>query len=207
MDYSALIVVDVQNAFIEGGTLPVPHGAEVVPVINRIALVFENIIITQDWHVAGHISFASSHPNKKPFDTIQLSYGEQVLWPDHCIQGTEDAALSKDLVLPTAQLIIRKGYYKVIDSYSAFMEADHKTTTGLAAYLKARGMNTVYIAGLATDFCVASTAIDAVSAGFTAYVIEDACRAIDLNGSLQSGWQKMAAAGVMRIQSTDLIVK
>ena len=142
---SALIVVDVQNCFVDGGTLPVKGGAEIVPIINKLAPAFENIVVTQDWHTPGHVSFASAHPGKKPFETTQLPYGTQVLWPDHCVQGTDDAALLKDLKLPTAQLIIRKGFHKDIDSYSAFEEADRKTTTGLAGYLKARGIDTVFV--------------------------------------------------------------
>lgn len=205
MNSPALIVVDVQNAFIEHGTLPVPNGKEAIPVINRIAKAFQNIVITQDWHLEGHSSFASTHSNKKPFDVIELPYGEQVLWPDHCIQGTNDAALCADLILPSAQLIIRKGCHKDIDSYSAFIEADRRTTTGLAAYLRAREINTVYIAGLATDFCVAWTAIDAIFLGFDAYVVEDATRAIDMNGSLDAAWKKMVDMGVKRIQSSHLI--
>jgi len=202
---SVLIVVDVQNCFIEGGSLPVKGGAEVVPLINQLAEKFENIVITQDWHTAGHASFASSHSGKKPFETAQLSYGTQVLWPDHCMQGTEDAALEKNLKLPTAQLIIRKGFHKNIDSYSAFEEADHKTKTGLSGYLKQRHIDTVFVTGLATDFCVAWTALDARKAGFKAYVIEDATRAIDLNGSLAAAWKNMDRAGVKRIQSKDIL--
>ena len=201
---AALIVVDVQNCFVTGGTLPVAKGEEVVPVINKIAAAFQNIIVTQDWHTAGHASFASSYGGKKPFETTTLKYGTQVLWPDHCVQGTEDAALHKGLLLPTAQLIIRKGYNKGVDSYSAFEEADRKTVTGLAGYLKARGIKTVYITGLATDFCVAWTATDARKAGFNVYVVEDATRAIDLDGSLAAAWKNMAAVGVKRIQSADL---
>ena len=201
---SALIVVDVQNCFVTGGTLPVKGGEEVVPVINKLAAGFQNIVVTQDWHTAGHASFASSHQGKKPFETTKLSYGTQVLWPDHCVQGTEDAALHKGLSLPTAQIIIRKGFHKEMDSYSAFDEADHKTATGLAGYLKARGIKTLYITGLATDFCVAWTAMDARKAGFAVYVIEDATRAIDLNGSLAAAWKEMAAKGVKRVQSGDV---
>ncbi len=202
---AALIVVDVQNCFIDGGTLPVKGGAEVVPVINKLATAFQNIVITQDWHTPGHASFASTHAGKKPFETTKLSYGNQVLWPDHCVQGSDDAALSKDLKLPTAQLIIRKGFHQDMDSYSAFEEADHKTATGLAGYLKARGIRTVFVTGLATDFCVAWTAMDARKAGFDVYVIEDATRAIDLNGSLADAWKQMAAKGVKRIQSSDIV--
>ena len=201
---AALIVVDVQNCFVDGGTLPVKGGAEVVPVINKIAPAFENIVITQDWHTPGHASFASSHAGKKPFETVQLSYGTQVLWPDHCVQGTEDAGLLKDLKLPKAQLIVRKGYHQHVDSYSAFQEADRKTGTGLAGYLKERGIKTVYVTGLATDFCVAWTAMDARKAGLQVYVIEDATRAIDLNGSLAKAWKDMQAKGVKRIQSQDI---
>jgi len=203
-DKSALIVIDVQNCFVDGGTLPVKGGAEVVPVINKLAESFENIVVTQDWHTQGHASFASAHAGQKPFSSIKLSYGNQVLWPDHCVQGTDDAALHKDLKLPTAQVIIRKGFHKGVDSYSAFEEADRKTATGLGGYLKQRGIKTVYVAGLATDFCVAWTALDARKAGFEVYVIEDATRAIDLNGSLAAAWKQMTAKGVKRIQSSDI---
>lgn len=203
---SALIVVDVQNCFITGGTLPVAKGEDVVPIINRIAPAFANIVITQDWHTKGHISFASSHAGKKPFDSTKLSYGTQVLWPDHCVQGSDDAALHKDLRLPSAQLIIRKGFHHEVDSYSAFEEADRRTKTGLAGYLRARNIKTVFVTGLATDFCVAWTAMDARGAGFETYVIEDATRAIDLNGSLAAAWKQMQAKGVKRIQSSDIAV-
>ena len=201
---SALIVVDVQNCFVTNGTLPVPKGEEVVPIINRIAQGFENVVITQDWHTPGHASFASTHAGKKPFETTKLAYGTQVLWPDHCMQGTDDAALHKDLKIPQAQVIIRKGYHKDVDSYSAFEEADRKTPTGLAGYLKQRGIKTVFVTGLATDFCVAWTAMDARKLGFETYVIEDAARGIDLNGSLAAAWKQMGAKGVKRIQSSDL---
>lgn len=201
---SALIVVDVQNCFVDGGTLPVKGGAEVVPVINRLAPAFPTVVVTQDWHTPHHASFASSHTSKKPFETTQLSYGTQVLWPDHCVQGSDDAALHKDLKLPTAELIIRKGYHKETDSYSAFMEADGKTATGLAGYLKERGVDTLFLTGLATDFCVAWSALDARKFGFATYVIEDATRAIDLNGSLAAAWKQMTDAGVRRIQSADI---
>lgn len=203
---AALIVVDVQNCFVEGGTLPVKGGAEVVPVINGLAAAFENIVVTQDWHTESHASFASTYMGKKPFESTKLSYGSQVLWPDHCVRGTEDAALHPGLKLPTAQLIIRKGFHKGVDSYSAFEEADRKTSTGLAAYLKARGIKTVFVTGLATDFCVAWTAMDARKLGFETYVIEDATRAIDLNGSLAAAWTQMQARGVKRVQSSDIAV-
>lgn len=201
---SALIVVDVQNCFVTGGTLPVKGGEEVVPVINKLAAGFENIVMTQDWHTKGHASFASAHAGKKPFEVVKMPYGNQVLWPDHCVQGTDDAALHKDLLLPTAQVIVRKGYHQDVDSYSAFMEADGKTPTGLGGYLKQRGIKRVFVTGLATDFCVAWTAMDARKLGLETYVIEDATRAIDLNGSLAAAWKKMAASGVKRIQSNDL---
>jgi nicotinamidase/pyrazinamidase len=196
---SALIVVDVQNGFMPGGGLPVPHGDEVVPVINALAKQFANVVLTQDWHPAGHASFASSHSGKKPYDLMQMPYGEQVLWPDHCIQGTHDAALHADLHIPRAQLIIRKGFHAGVDSYSAFQEADRVTSTGLAAYLQARGLSEVHVCGLATDFCVAWTALDARAAGFEVTVHETACRAIDLNGSLGAAWAQMQAAGVQRV--------
>lgn len=201
---AALIVTDVQNCFVDGGTLPVKGGAEIVPIINKLSAAFLNIVITQDWHTPGHVSFASTHPGKKPFETTQLAYGTQVLWPDHCVQGSEDAAVLKELDLPKAELVIRKGYHKHTDSYSAFMEADGKTATGLAGYFKERGIDTLFLTGLATDFCVAWTAMDARKFGFTTYVIEDATRAIDLNGSLAAAWKQMADAGVQRIQSADI---
>jgi nicotinamidase/pyrazinamidase len=204
---SALIVVDVQNCFVKGGSLAVAHGEDVVPVINRLAPAFQNVILTQDWHAPGHASFASTHPGKKPYDTLQLAYGNQVLWPDHCVQGTADAALDPQLSVPQAQLILRKGFHKDIDSYSAFMEADRRTPTGLQAYLEQRGIKRLFVVGLATDFCVAWTAIDARAAGFSTYVIEDACRGIDLNGSLAAAWKEMQARGVIRIRSTDLDIE
>jgi nicotinamidase/pyrazinamidase len=205
-DSSALLVIDVQNCFLPGGSLAVKDGDQVVPVINRLAKGFANVVMTQDWHTPGHVSFASSHAGKKPFETIDLAYGKQVLWPDHCVQGTEGASLSKDLIIPQAELIVRKGYHKDVDSYSAFTEADGKTTTGLAAWLKARKLQRLFIAGLATDFCVAWTALDARKAGFDAFVIEDACRGIDTQGSLAKAWADMAKAGVKRIQSGDIAV-
>jgi nicotinamidase/pyrazinamidase len=201
---AALLVVDVQNDFVDGGALPVKGGAEVVPLINQLAESFHVIVVTQDWHTPGHASFASAHAGKRPFESTQLSYGTQVLWPDHCVQGTGGAALHKDLKLPAAQLIIRKGFHQGMDSYSAFEEADHKTSTGLAGYLKARGVETVFVTGLATDFCVAWTAMDARKAGLHVYVIEDATRAIDLDGSLAAAWAQMSANGVERIQSSDI---
>jgi nicotinamidase/pyrazinamidase len=203
---SALLVVDVQNGFLPGGSLAVKDGDEVIPVINRIAKAFANVVMTQDWHTADHVSFASTHPGRKPFETIDLPYGRQALWPDHCVQGTDSAALAKDLSIPHAALIIRKGLHRDVDSYSAFTEADDKTTTGLAAYLKARRIERLFVAGLATDFCVAWTALDARKAGFQTHVIEDACRGIDAEGSLAKAWADMTKAGVKRIQSSDIAV-
>jgi len=204
MQESCLVVVDVQNDFMPGGALAVPKGDEVVPVINRLAARFENIVLTQDWHPRGHASFASSHPGKKPFETVELSYGTQVLWPDHCVRGTQGAAFHAGLDVSQARLIIRKGYHRDIDSYSGFLEADRKTPTGLASYLKERKIRELYLCGLATDFCVAWTALDARAAGFEAVVIEDACRAIDLGGSLARAWKDLETAGVRRLMAEDL---
>jgi nicotinamidase/pyrazinamidase len=203
---SALLVVDVQNCFLPGGSLAVKDGGQVIPVVNRIAGAFQNVILTQDWHTPHHISFASSHPGKKPFEVIRLPYGDQVLWPDHCVQGTESAEISKDLKIPRAQLIIRKGFHHEVDSYSAFLEADKKTYTGLTGYLKERGISKLFITGLATDFCVAWSAVDARRAGLDVYVVEDACRGIDTQGSMAKAWADMEKAGVKRIQSGDLAV-
>jgi nicotinamidase/pyrazinamidase len=201
----ALIVVDVQNCFVPGGSLAVANGDQIVPLVNELAQRFDNVILTQDWHTPGHISFASSHPGKKPFETVKLAYGTQILWPDHCIQGTEGADLVRELSIPNAQLVIRKGYNPKVDSYSAFIEADGKTRTGLDGYLKTRRIKTVYVCGLATDFCVAWTALDARKLGFGAVVIEDACRAIDTQGSLAKAWAAMQKAGVRRVQSSNII--
>jgi nicotinamidase/pyrazinamidase len=204
-DTDVLAVVDVQNCFLPRGTLPVKDGDKIVPLINRLAPLFRNVIVTQDWHTPGHASFASSHPGKKPFDTVQMPYGTQVLWPDHCIQGTPDADLAKEIRIPHAQLVIRKGYRQHVDSYSAFLEADRRTMTGLGGYLRERGLTHVYFTGLATDFCVAWSALDARRAGFTATVIEDATRGIDAGGSLAKAWADMTGAGVRRIQSSALL--
>jgi nicotinamidase/pyrazinamidase len=204
-DKSVLVVVDVQNCFLPGGSLAVTKGDEVIPIINKLAKTFANVVMTQDWHTPGHVSFASSHPGKKPFEVIKLPYGDQVLWPDHCVQGTDGAMIHKDLDIPHAQLVIRKGFRKTVDSYSAFREADRKTITGLAAYLKSRGLNRVFVAGLATDFCVAWTAMDARREAFEVFVVEDACRGIDTQGSLAKAWDAMKKAGVKRVQSGDLV--
>jgi len=205
-DKSVLIVVDVQNCFLPGGSLAVTNGDQVIPVINRIAKAFSNVVLTQDWHTPGHISFASAHSGAKPFDTIKLPYRDQVLWPDHCVQGTSPADISKDISIPQPELIVRKGYHKDMDSYSAFFEADHKTPTGLGGYLTQRGIDRAFVAGLATDFCVAWTAMDARSIGLETYVVEDACRGIDTGGSLATAWVAMEKAGVKRIMSEDLAV-
>lgn len=193
---SALIVVDVQYDFLPGGALAVANGDAVIPVINRVARRFENVVLTQDWHPPDHQSFASSHPGHRPFDTIMLPYGEQVLWPDHCVQGTRGAALAAELDLPHAQLIIRKGYHADTDSYSAFLEADRKTRTGLDGYLAARGIEEVFCVGLATDYCVAWTALDAVRFGLRASVLIDGCRAIDAGGSLDRALAELKDARV-----------
>lgn len=200
----ALLVIDMQNDFMPGGQLAVADGDALVALINRLGARFRNIVITQDWHPPGHISFASSHEHLKPFDSIHLPYGAQTLWPDHCVQDTYGAQLHADLDLPRAQLILRKGCNPGIDSYSAFLEADRCTRTGLAGYLKDRAIDTVFVVGLALDFCVAWSAQDARAEGLTTLVIADACRAIDLGGSLQSAWETMLMAGVRRIESREL---
>jgi len=202
-DRDALIVVDLQNDFMPGGALAVPDGNAVVPVANRVARAFANVVLTQDWHPRGHISFASSHAGKSPFETVRLSYGDQVLWPDHCIQGTSGAALHSDLAIGHAQLVVRKGFHAGIDSYSAFAEADHATPTGLAGYLRERGIGRVYVCGLATDFCVAWSALDAVRLGFETWLVEDACRAIDTQGSLAAALKATVDAGVRRVASRE----
>lgn len=204
---TCLLVVDAQYGFMPGGGLPVADGDAIVPVINRIAPCFANAVLTQDWHPADHLSFAANHAGRQPYETIALPYGEQVLWPVHCVQGTRDAALHDALCVPQAQLVIRKGFHRDVDSYSAFLEADRRTTTGLAAYLQARGITTLYLCGLATDYCVAWSALDARAAGFEATVIDDACRAIDLNGSLARAWADMTAAGVVRTDSARLLAR
>ena len=205
---SVLIVVDVQNDFCPGGALAVPKGDRIVPVINRLALRFEHVVLTQDWHPAGHASFASSHRGKKPFDMVRLGYGPQVLWPDHCIQGSKGALFHKRLDIPHAAMIVRKGMRKSVDSYSGFLEADRKTPTGLGGYLSERKLTQVFVVGLATDFCVAWTALDARRSGLAVTVIEDACRGIDAptvpGGTLAKAWADMAAAGVKRVMSSSL---
>jgi nicotinamidase/pyrazinamidase len=197
---TALIVVDVQNDFCPGGALAVPGGDEVVAPINTLIERFENVVLTQDWHPPKHSSFASSHAGSAPFSSIQMSYGMQTLWPDHCVQGSTGAEFHKGLAWTKAQLIIRKGFRKAIDSYSAFFENDRKTPTGLAGYLGERGINTIVLAGLATDFCVAYSALDAARLGLHVSTVMDASRAIDLNGSLAAAEKEMRAAGVALTQ-------
>jgi nicotinamidase/pyrazinamidase len=195
----ALIVIDVQNDFCPGGALAVAGGDAIVPLVNDLIRRFDHVVLTQDWHPEGHSSFASEHSGKNPFETATMPYGEQTLWPDHCVQGSEGAAFHPALEWTKAELVIRKGFRKAIDSYSAFFENDHKTPTGLAGYLKERGVSQVTLAGLATDFCVAYSALDAVRSGFTATVMMEACRAIDLGGSLDAMTERMKAAGVRLI--------
>ena len=202
---TALIVVDVQNDFCPGGALAVPRGDEVVAPVNRLIEAFDAVILTQDWHPVGHASFASSHAGKSPFETVEFPYGPQTLWPDHCVQGSAGAAFHPALVLEKAQLIVRKGFRAPIDSYSAFFENDRKTTTGLAGYLRERGIASVVLAGLATDFCVAFSAIDAARLDFFVTVATDASRAIDLAGSLAAAEERMAEAGVRRATTAELI--
>lgn len=200
-----LIVVDVQTDFLPGGALAVPDGDAVIPAINRLGRMFNHVLLTQDWHPPGHVSFAASHPGQAPFDTVALPYGTQLLWPTHCVQGTDGAALAPGLDVRRAQLVIRKGFRPDVDSYSAFQEADRRTLTGLAGYLRERGAGRVFLAGLATDFCVAWSALDARAAGFEAVVVADACRGIDAAGSLDRAWRDMGAAGIGRTDAAALM--
>jgi|TARA_B100002003_G_C14098539_1_gene528335 nicotinamidase/pyrazinamidase len=199
-----LLVVDVQNDFCAGGALEVPSGEDVVDIINALAGQFEHRVLIQDWHPHGHESFASSHDGKFPFESVELHYGSQVLWPDHCAQGTKGAEFHAELKTDDVELIIRKGCRRGIDSYSAFFENDRTTPTGLSGYLRDRGFSRVFLAGLATDFCVAYSALDARSEGFEALLIEDACRAINLDNSLANAFTEMETAGVRRIGTADL---
>jgi nicotinamidase/pyrazinamidase len=203
-DRDVLLVVDVQNDFCPGGNLAVPHGNEVVPVINQLAARFTHVILTQDWHPRGHLSFASSHSGKQPFETIEVAYGEQVLWPDHCVQGTPGAAFRQDLDIPHAELVLRKGYHRTIDSYSAFYENDKKTHTGLAGYLRERVLTRVFVVGLAYDFCVRFSCEDARRGGFEAIVVEDACRGIDPAGSMDQTRRALAEVGVRGMASGEI---
>jgi nicotinamidase/pyrazinamidase len=203
----ALLVVDVQNDFCSGGALGVPRGEDVVPVINRLAPLFPQVVLTQDWHPPGHLSFASSHPGRMPFETIEVSYGTQTLWPDHCVQETHGAAFHRNLRIPHAQLILRKGFRREIDSYSAFQEDDLVTKTGLAGYLAERGVERIFVAGLAYDYCVRFSAVDAISLGIAALVIEDACRAVDVDGSLRAATEEFLSCGVLTIRSGEIRAK
>lgn len=201
-----LLVVDVQNDFMPDGALAVARGDEIVPLVNQLARRFSHVVLTQDWHPPSHVSFAANHAGRQPFEMMTLPYGEQVLWPTHCVQNTPGAALHAELDIPHARAVIRKGHHADVDSYSAFLEADRTTPTGLAGYLRDTGVTRVWCCGLATDYCVAWSALDARAAGFEVVVIEDATRAIDLNGSLDNAWREMRAAGVERVQSADLLV-
>jgi nicotinamidase/pyrazinamidase len=200
-----LLVIDVQNDFCPGGALAVPHGDEVIAPIHRIAPRFQHIVLTQDWHPPNHSSFAASHPGKQPYESIELAYGAQTLWPPHCVQGTRGADFHPSLDLPQAELILRKGFRPQIDSYSAFFENDRSTPTGLAGYLRERGFTRVFLAGLAYDYCVGYSALDARRLGFPAIVLRDASRAIDLNGSVASIEGEFAKAGVEVLESSELL--
>jgi nicotinamidase/pyrazinamidase len=196
-----LLIVDMQNDFCPGGGLAVPRGDEIVPLVNRLAARFRHVVLTQDWHPRGHLSFASSYPGRTPYETIALAYGTQVLWPDHCVQGTPGAGFRADLAVPHAELVLRKGYHREIDSYSAFVENDRKTSTGLAGYLRERGFTHVFVAGLAFDFCVRYSAEDAHRAGFQVTVVEDACRGIDVEGSMAQTRLRLAELGISCISA------
>lgn len=200
----ALIVIDVQNDFCPGGALAVGDGDAVIAPINALSQRFAHRILTQDWHPAGHSSFASSRPGKQPFESVDMPYGPQTLWPDHCVQGSLGAEFHSDLDATGAELILRKGFRREVDSYSAFFENDQQTTTGLTGYLRERGFSRLFLAGLATDFCVAFSAVDAIRQGFDTFLVEDACRAIDMGGSLAAAMTRMAEAGVQVVQSADV---
>jgi nicotinamidase/pyrazinamidase len=203
MSLSALVVIDVQNDFCPGGALAVPDGDAVVPAVNALIGRFDHVVLTQDWHPAGHSSFASVHPGRNPFETVSVSYGEQTLWPDHCVQGTAGADFHPGLEWTRAELVIRKGFRAAIDSYSAFFENDRRTPTGLGGYLRERGIDRLTLAGLATDFCVAYSALDAARLGFKVEVVLGACRAIDLGGSLEARLGEMRAAGVRLVRDAS----
>ena len=203
----ALLIVDVQNDFCPGGALEVPDGDQVVPVINRLIDEFDIIIQTQDWHPDGHHSFASAHTGKDPYDTVEMEYGEQVLWPDHCVKGSHGAEFHPDLNTNKTQAIIRKGFRKEIDSYSAFFENDQETMTGLTGYLRERNVKTLYAAGLALDFCVKWSVLDGISQGFDLYVVEDAVKGIDLDGSVKASWSEMKKQGAKVIHSDEILIQ
>jgi nicotinamidase/pyrazinamidase len=196
VDRDVLLIVDVQNDFCPGGALAVPDGDAIIPAVNRLARSFAHVILTQDWHTPGHASFASSHPGKRPFEAIEVSYGTQILWPDHCVQGTRGARFHPELNVPHAELVVRKGFRSAIDSYSAFRENDRLTPTGLAGYLRERGLERITMCGLATDFCVVFSAIDGREAGFEVTVVTGACRGIDVDGSVARAMRSMSEAGV-----------
>jgi nicotinamidase/pyrazinamidase len=198
-DRDVLLVIDVQNDFCPGGSLAVPDGDAILPTVNRLAREFAHVILTQDWHPPGHSSFASAHPGRQPYETTEMDYGPQILWPDHCVQDTPGAAFRTGLDVPRAELVLRKGFHKAIDSYSAFRENDRRTATGLAAYLRERGFERVTLCGLATDFCVLYSALDVREAGFATSVVLDACRGIDHEGSLARAVAAMREAGVTLI--------
>lgn len=199
-----LLVVDVQNDFCPGGALAVPRGDEVVPAVNRLAACFDHVLLTQDWHPPGHSSFASSHTGRAPFETIELAYGPQTLWPDHCVQGSPGAAFHPKLEITKAELVLRKGFHKAIDSYSAFFENDRRTATGLAGYLRERGFSRVFLAGLAFDYCVLWSAEDARRLGFDAFVFVDACRSLDVDGSEAEAHRRLAQTGVQKITAAEV---
>jgi len=205
VDTDVLVVVDMQNDFCPGGALAVPRGDEVVPAINRLASAFRHVVLTQDWHPRGHLSFASSHPGRQPFDTIEVAYGPQVLWPDHCIQDTPGAAFHAGVHVPHACLVLRKGTDRTIDSYSTFYENDRRTPTGLVGYLRERGLTRVFLAGLALDFCVRYSAEDAQRQGFAVRVIADACRGIDVGGSVDQTRESFARLGISCMDADDIV--
>lgn len=201
----ALLIVDLQNDFCPGGALEVPEGDEIVPTVNKLINTFDTVIQTQDWHPVDHSSFASVHDGKKPYDTIEVNYGEQVLWPDHCVQGSMGAEFHPELNILKTQVIIRKGFRKAIDSYSTFFENDQETTTGLTGYLNERGITDLYTVGLATDFCVKWSVLDGIDEGFNMYIVKDAVKGIDLDGSLDVAWKEMKEKGVKIVTSDKLL--
>ena len=201
----ALLIIDVQNDFCEGGALEVPNGSTIVPIVNQLLKKFDAVIQTQDWHPSNHASFASSHDKKEPYDNIELDYGTQVLWPDHCVQASEGADFHPDLNTTKSQVIIRKGFRPGIDSYSAFYENDHQTKTGLTGYLNTRGITDLYTVGLATDFCVKWSVLDGLKEGFNMHIIEDAVKGIDIDGSVDDAWDEMKSEGVTFVHSESIL--
>ena len=201
----ALLVIDLQNDFCPGGALAIAGGDEIVPLVNALARAFPHVVLTQDWHPAAHISFASAHPGAKPYQAIAAPYGTQSLWPDHCVQSTRGAKFHPALDIPNAELILRKGFRAEIDSYSAFLENDHFTPTGLAGYLRERGLTRLFLCGLAYDFCVRFSAVDGTALDFECLVIEDATRAVKLPGSIDATRQAFAEAGIQRAQSEEIL--